>query len=297
MLLTLLVTLMLVLQAPGSTLQPDPPMRCAACDAWNEPLPPFKVFGNTYFVGTGGLSSVLITSDSGHILLDGGLTQSAALIDANIRQLGFDPADIRLIAASHEHYDHVGGIAALQRLSGAEVVHSEAGVRALRRGLPNDDDPQIAFGREANAFPAVSSVRAVADGEVVRVGPLAITAHYTPGHTPGSTSWSWRSCEGDRCVDIVYADSLNPVSSDDFRFSGGNGRPGIEDSFRASIAKVASLPCDIVISVHPGFTNLTQKLAARAAGASPDPFIDGGCGQYAADAARRLDERLARERR
>ena len=163
MLLTLLVTLMLVLQAPGSTLQPDPPMRCAACDAWNEPLPPFKVFGNTYFVGTGGLSSVLITSDSGHILLDGGLTQSAALIDANIRQLGFDPADIRLIAASHEHYDHVGGIATLQRLSGAEVVHSEAGARALRRGLPNDDDPQIAFGREANAFPAVSSVRAVAD--------------------------------------------------------------------------------------------------------------------------------------
>src|SRR5690606_35918034 len=106
---------------------------------------------------------------------------------------------------------------------------------------------------------------------------------------PGSTSWSWRSCEGERCVDIVYADSLNPVSSDGFRFSGGPGVPSRSASFRASINKVAVLPCDIVISVHPAFTDLAGKLSRRLAGDSPDPFIDRGCGRYAADAGRRLD--------
>ena len=294
MTLTLLLALTLATQAAAS-LQPDPPMTCASCDDWNQPQPPFRVFGNTYYVDTAGLSSILITSDAGHILLDGGLSQSAALIDASIRELGFRTEDVRIIAASHEHYDHVGGIAALQRVSGAEVVHSEAGARALRRGLPNDDDPQIGFGRDANAFPAIDNVRAVQDGEVVRVGPIAVTAHYTPGHTPGSTSWSWQSCDGDRCVDIVYADSLNAISSDGFRFSGGPGVPGRSASFRASINRIGALPCDIVISVHPGFTNLAGKLKQRLQNPASDPFIDRGCSAYAGDAGRRLDVRLAQE--
>lgn len=281
----------------SSTFQPDPPMACSACDEWNAPHEPFKVFGNTYYVGTAGLSAVLITSDDGLILLDGGLPQSAALIDANIRALGFRTEDIRLIAASHEHYDHVGGIAALQRASGAEVVHSLEGAKALAAGEPNPDDPQFAFGREANAYPAVKDVRVATDGETLRVGPLEITAHRTPAHTPGSTTWSWRSCDAGTCVDIVYADSLNAVSAPGFRFSGGPGLPSRSAEFRASIAKVASLPCDIVISVHPGFTDLDGKLKRRAAQTGTDPFIDQGCRAYAADAAKRLDARIAEETR
>ena len=129
--------------------------------------------------------------DKGHILLDGGLPQSAALIDDNIRALGFRTTDVRLIVNSHAHFDHAGGIAALQRRSGARVAASAAGARALAAGEPPADDPQYGLGRQAMAFPKVPQVQAVGDGEVLRVGALALTAHLTPGHTPGSTTWSW----------------------------------------------------------------------------------------------------------
>ena len=288
-----LMTMALALQATGA-FKADPPKECPSCAEWNSPREPFRVFGNTYYVGVGGLAALLVTSDQGHVLLDGALPQSAPLIDANIRKLGFRTEDVRLIVASHEHYDHVGGIAALQRASGAAVAHSAPGARALERGEPNPDDPQYGFGRDANGYPAVSNVRIVTDGETLRVGPLAVTAHLTPGHTPGSTTWSWQSCEGTRCLNMVYADSLNPVSHDAFRFTVNPDRLA---AFRASIAKVAALPCDIVIAVHPVFTDLAGKLARRQLRPAVDPFIDPeGCRVYAANAAKLLDARIAAAR-
>jgi metallo-beta-lactamase class B len=278
-------------------LQPDPPIACTACTEWNMPRPPFRVFGNTYYVGVAGLSAILITSDAGSILLDGGLPQSAALIDENIRALAFRPEAIRLIVNSHEHFDHAGGIAALQRLSGAAVAASGPGARALQRGGPGPDDPQYAFG-ESNRYPSVRNTRAVSDGETLTVGPLSITAHLTPGHTPGSTTWTWRSCEGPRCLDVVYADSLNPVSAPGYRFSGDATHPSLVEVFRKSIGRVEQLPCDILLSVHPGFSDMDGKLRRRGEASGADPFIDRqACRAYAADAARRLDARLEEEGR
>jgi metallo-beta-lactamase class B len=241
----------------AATLQPDPPIACASCEAWNKAVEPFKVFGNTYYVGVEGLSSVLITSGDGHILFDGALPQSAAMIDRNIRRLGLRPEDIRLIVNSHAHYDHAGGIAAFQRLSGVTVAASPSGARALEAGLPTPDDPQYI---DREAFPPVSGVRVVSDGEVLRVGALEITARLTQGHTPGSTAWTWRSCEGTRCMNVVYADSLNAVSSQGFRFTGDATRPSIVESFRRSILTVENLSCDILLTVHPGFSNVFKNL-------------------------------------
>ena len=140
----------------------------------------------------------------------------------------------------------------------------------------------------------------VKDGEAMRVGALVVTAHMTPGHTPGSTTWTWRSCEGSRCLDVVYADSLNAVSSPGFRFTGNAAHPGIEAAFRRSIATAAALPCDILLTVHPAFAGLHEKLGRRhqATPGASDPFVDPeACRRYAADAARRLDERVAEEKR
>ena len=203
--LSLLVLAAAFTQAP-QPFKADPPMVCAACEEWNQPRAPFKIYGNSYYVGSGGLSAILVTSPGGHILLDGGLPQTAPMIDAGIRKLGFRAEDIRVIVNSHAHYDHAGGIAALRRASGAIVAASPSGARALEQGGPTTDDPQYAFGPKANDYPPVGKVKVVADGEVIRAGSVAITAHFTPGHTPGSTSWTWRSCEGDRCLDMVYAD-------------------------------------------------------------------------------------------
>jgi metallo-beta-lactamase class B len=295
----ILVSLLVpVAVADGRTapLNADPAKKCESCAAWNAVQEPFRVFGNTYYVGVAGLSSVLVASEKGLILLDGGLPQSAPLIDESIRKLGFRTEDLRLIVNSHAHFDHAGGIAALQRASGAIVAASASGTWAIERGEPPADDPQHAFGKDANAFPCVKDVKVVADGETLHVGELAVTAHLTPGHTPGSTTWTWRSCEGSRCLQIVYADSLNSVSAPGFRFTGDSRRPSIEAAFRRSIFTVGSLPCDILLTVHPSFAGMEDKLRRRREQPGSEPFVDpSACRMYAEDAAKRLDRRIAEE--
>jgi metallo-beta-lactamase class B len=272
----------------------DAPIDCPACEAWNVPHEPFRIFGNTYYVGTAELAAILIAGDDGLVLLDAALPQSAPLIDRNIAALDFAAADVRLIVNSHPHFDHAGGIAALQRASGAAVAASPSAAEALRAGTPTADDPQFLVPN--NGFPPVGNVRVIGNGETLRVGNVAITAHFTPGHTPGGTTWSWRACEGARCLDLVYADSLNAVSADEFRFSGGRGSPSIVDVFERAIRTVEALPCDILLTPHPGFFGMQEKLARRSAGEA-DAFVDANaCRAYASAARTRLEQRIATER-
>ena len=286
----------LLASAEQAVLRPDPPIKCDSCDEWNLPLAPFKVFGNTYYVGTAGLSALLITSDQGHILLDGGLTQSAPLVAANIVKLGFKVENIKLILNSHAHYDHAAGIAALQRASGATVVSSASGAEGFALGNAVPDDPQAGFGKAENAFPAVNNVRVVKDKDVVRVGPLAVQMHNTAGHTPGSTTWTWQSCVEGKCLNLVYADSISAIAAPGFRFTGDAKTPSRVEQFRNSIATVGELPCDIMITTHPMATDLAGKLKKRAAKPAADPFIDPqACRALAANAMKALDARVAEE--
>jgi metallo-beta-lactamase class B len=271
----------------------DPAMDCAQCAAWNVPQPAFRIFGNTYYVGTKELSAILIAGNDGLVLLDAALPQSAPLIAANIEALGFATADIELIGNSHTHYDHAGGIAAFQRASGAPVAASPRAAEALRAGKPTADDPQFTIAN--NGFPPVRSVRIIRDGETLAVGDVRVTAHFTPGHTPGGTTWAWRSCEGARCVDIVYADSLNPVSADEFRFSGNGTAPSLADSYRQTIRAVEALPCDILLSPHPGFFDMAGKRQRQEAGATDAFVAPNACRAYAESARARLEKRLADE--
>jgi len=274
----------------------DPPKVCDSCEEWNAPAEPFRVFGSTYFVGPKGLGAVLITSADGHVLLDGGLPQSAPRIDASIRALGFRTEDVKLIVNSHAHYDHAGGIAALQRRSGARVAASEAGARALEAGGPAPDDPQYAFGPGPNRFPAVASVEVVPDGGTLHVADIALTAHYTPGHTPGSTTWTWRSCEGERCLHLVYADSLTAVSAPGFRFTGDAAHASLVPTFQRSIDVVAGLPCDILLTTHPGSSSMHERLRRRGAAESAAPVVDPeACRAYAARAREGLERRVEEE--
>ena len=272
----------------------DKPVNCDNCKEWNAPVKPFNVYGNSWYVGTAGLSAVLVTSPQGHILLDGALPQSAPLIIANIQALGFRIEDVKVILNSHAHWDHAGGIAALQRASGATVMASASGALGLQSGTNGKDDPQYQANPVVHVA-KVAKVKVVGEGETVKVGPLTLTAHMTPGHTPGGTTWTWTSCEGDRCLDVVYADSLNPYASGDFTYTGKGKTPDISASFEASIAKVAALPCDIIIPVHPGTTDVLGKAARRSA--TSNPLIDANaCRAYAAEAGGLLAKRLAKER-
>ena len=264
---------------------------CSDCAAWNAEQPAVRIFGNTYFVGTRGLSAILITSPRGHVLIDAGLPESAPRVIASIRRLGFRVRDLRLILNSHAHFDHAGGIAAVQSASGATVAASPRSAAVLRAGQAQVDDPQ--FG-SVPGFPPVAAVRELADGEALTVGPIAVTAHFTPGHTPGGTTWTWRSCEGRRCLDLVYADSLTAVSADAFRFSGSRTYPDAVADFEHSIATLEALPCDILLTPHPDASALWQRLEARAT--HPGALVDrDACRRYAARAREGLSERLARE--
>lgn len=259
--------------------------------AWNRPQQPFQVFGNTYWVGTYSLGSVLVTSESGHVLIDGALPESVNQIRDHIRQIGFKIEDIKLILNTHVHYDHAGGIAELQRLSGARVAASAASAPVLKTGMPEPDDPQ--FGLLAE-FEPVRSVQVVRDGETISVGALRLTAHVTPGHTAGGTSWSWRSCEGARCLNVVYADSLSPVSNDTFRYTSSP----LLKAFEKSYATLEGLPCDILLTPHTGFSPILENLAARDAGKA-DAFIDArACKTYVAamraNLVRRVDSEHAK---
>ncbi|GAA0715976.1 subclass B3 metallo-beta-lactamase [Dokdonella soli] len=261
---------------------------------WSEPQPPFRIYGDTWYVGSRGLAAILVTSPKGHVLIDGTLPDNAQLVEANIASLGFKLADIRVILNSHAHFDHAGALAALAKDSGAQVRASAAGALALEAGGNDPDDPQYG---EASLYPAVANVVRVADGEAVRVGPLALTAHYTPGHTPGGTSWTWRSCEHGRCFDLVYADSFSAISRDGYRFTDDAAHPHRVEDFRASIATIAALPCDILITPHPELSGLPDRIAARDRGEKPDPVVDPqACKALAAKAQAGLDARLASEK-
>nr|AIA15538.1 SubclassB3_beta_lactamase [uncultured bacterium] len=259
---------------------------CADSDGWDKPGPPFRVYGGTYYVGTCGITSLLVVGPEGHTLIDSGTDAGAAVVLANIRALGFEPKDVRTILTSHEHFDHVGGMARLQAATGATIVTSAPAAAVLRSGKPAADDPQAASGHPP--FPAVTGQIVVLDGERPQlIADREFTPLFTPGHTPGAMSWTWRECEGESCKSIVYVDSLNPISAPGYRFS---DHPAMVVAFRAGIAKIAALDCDIVLAPHPGAAKLRERLLGEA------PLIDrGGCRTYAASVTERLDKRLAAE--
>lgn len=277
----------LALAGAHASSSPSAAMRAS----WTQPQAPWRIYGNTWYVGSRGLGALLITSSKGHVLIDGTLPENAAMIEGNIRALGFRMRDIKLILNSHPHADHAGAIAALARDSGAQVVAIAPAVTALRSGGDDSADPQYP---DTPKYPAVHSVQVIADGATMHVGPLALQAHATPGHTPGSTTWSWTSCEGKRCLSMVYADSLTLIAANGYRY-GDPAHPERVADFRRALRMLSALPCDVLITPHPEASDLWQRLARRDAG-HPDALRDPqACKAYAAKGQRGLDNRLAEE--
>lgn len=258
--------------------------------SWTQPQTPFRIYGNTYYVGSQGLSAVLITSPAGHVLIDGTLPENAAMIESNIRTLGFRVRDIKWILNSHAHYDHAGAIAALVHDSGAQVAASAQSAKALALGGDDPDDPQHGM---APFYPKVVKVRIVADQETVHLSSLALQMHAMPGHTPGSTGWTWRSCEGNRCLSIVYADSLTLLSTHDYRYA-DPAHPERLAGYRRTLAMLATLPCDILLTPHPR-DDFFEK-AKRIQPGRPNPLVDTqACKIYAAEGQRNLERRMQKE--
>lgn len=253
---------------------------------WNEPFEPFNVIGNVYYVGTAGVSSFLITTPQGHFLLDGILPQSTAQIVSNIAALGFDVRDVRYLLNSHAHIDHAGGLAGLQRASGATLVASAADKPVLETG-------DIGYGPSAGMrFPPVRVDRTIADGESLSLGGVTLTAHLTPGHTAGCTSWSMRVVGADgarhsaffHCSATVAGQSLVPESY-----------PGMVAAFRATFASVRNLDADVFLANHDNFFDLQEKRARQRSGDGNAFVVPGELQVFNARMEAAFEEELARQ--
>ena len=272
-------------KAPIETAGPAWARACGDSTDWDKPAPPVRIHANSYLVGTCGISAILVTGSDGHVLIDAGTEKGAEVIAANIRALGFRLKDVKYLLHSHEHFDHVGGTARLQKLTGATLVASAPAAPVLNSGVNGKDDPQAGMHKP---FAAATVGRIVKDGDEVRLGDLLLTAIATPGHTAGALSWRWESCDGGVCRTMVYADSLSPVSSDDYKFS---KHPAYLAAYRASLAKIADGRCEILLTPHPSASAMKERMTGKQA-----LFEAEGCQNYAASLTKRLDERLAKEK-
>jgi metallo-beta-lactamase class B len=257
------------------------------CAVWNVPQKPFQIVGNTFYVGPHGLSAILIAGDGGLVLIDGALAESAGQVAANIQALGFKLEDVKVILSGHVHHDHAGGIAELQRLTGATVVASSWNIGVLQRGGVDKDDPQYGDIRGVKAIGG--KVRVVKDGDEVRVGGLVVTAHETPGHTPGGMSWTWKSCEVGKCMAMVYADSVTAVAAPGYRFK---DHPAVVASFERSFRFLETTPCDVLLTAHPEAAGLWDMTAN---GTKIVTASVGECRELAASGRAGLAKRLAGE--
>jgi metallo-beta-lactamase class B len=253
-------------------------------EAWTTPGPPFRVYGNTWYVGTCGVTALLVTTPEGHVLIDTGMADAAPMILANLERLGVATADIEALLSSHEHYDHVGATAEIKRRTGARVIALDTAVRQLESGRALDIDPQLADLFDVAGFEVDQTLQ---DGQQFELGSQVFTAHATPAHTPGSTSWTWQSCERDACRTMAYADSMSTPKAGDYRFA---DHPEYVAQVRAAFARGAAMPCDILLTPHPSASRMRERFA----NGTPAPSTS-ACRDYVGAAAANFEKLLADE--
>lgn len=231
---------------------------------WTRPFPPVQIADNLFYVGTSGLSAFLFTTEAGHILIDAPLQENAHLVLENIRALGLDPVDISVHLTTHAHFDHVGGLADLLQVTGGDLLVSDA------------DAPFVASGRnfafDSDGYPPASVTRTLSDLESVRLGDLTLTAHVTPGHTPGCTSWSGSVTIAGEMQRFVLICSLSVLEQ--YRLGGDDPTySGQAADYCRSLTRLRALDADVFLGNHASFFRLREKSAARSSG-DERAFVD-----------------------
>ena len=254
----LVTTLLISLLSFG---QADPTWR-----SWNQPVEPFRIVGNIYYVGATDIASYLIVTPHGHILLDGGFVETAPMIRDNIRKLGFKVEDVKYLLNSHAHSDHAGGLAQLKQWTGAKFVVSRADAAQIARGGKGD----FAWG-DKYTFPPVKADRLIQDGDTVTVGDTVLTAHLTPGHTKGCTTWTTTAEDDGHHYHVLF---LCSISVPGYNVVNNANYPNIVDDYRHSFAYLKTLPCDVFLAAHASFFHMSEKRASQKANGMPNPFVD-----------------------
>jgi metallo-beta-lactamase class B len=257
--------------------------------AMNQPVAPFRLSDDIYYVGASDVTSFLIVTDAGLILTDGGFESTAPQIEANIKALGFDITKVKILLNSHAHFDHAGGLAALKRDSGARLLASAGDTPVLESGGARDFSDFGPIGR----FPPAKVDAALRDGQALRLGHTTLTIHLTPGHTRGCTSWSMTTHIAGVPRQVLYICSLTVLPT--YRLVNKPSYPGISGDYARSIATLRALPCDIMLASHGSFFGLNDKRTKLEAG-DRSAFVDPAtCKTYLDTADRLYRAELAKE--
>lgn len=276
-----LLAILLLAWPLAAFAQSDPTSR-----SWNQPVEPYKIAGNLYYVGASDITSYLITTPEGHILIDSGFEETVPIIRENMKKLGFKLEDVKILLTSHAHYDHVGGLATLKELTGAKLMVHEKDIPQLARG--GKGDPHLG---DQFPFRPVRADRALKDGERVSLGGTTLTAHLTPGHTRGCTTWTMKAA-GQDVVFVCSATILPGVT-----LTKNERYPGIAEDYARTFQVLKSLPCDIFLAAHAGFYDGLGKAERLRKGAEKNPFIDPeGYKAYVEKAEKRYRELLEKEK-
>lgn len=270
----------------GSALAADLPPQFAAMD---QPVAPFRISDDIYYVGASDVTSFLIVTNAGLILTDGGFPDTAAQIEGNIKTLGFDIHNVKFLMNSHAHFDHAGGLAQLKSDSGATMVASAADAPVLESGGTKDF---VDLGPIAR-FSPVKVDRHLIDGEKLTLGHMTVTIHLTPGHTRGCTSWSMTTHIDGKPEQVLFICSLTVLPN--YSLVKAPSYPGIAEDFAHSIATLRALPCDIMLASHGSFFGLKDKRAKLEAG--DKAFVDPqSCKSYIDTAEQRYNAEIAKEK-
>jgi len=235
---------------------------------WTQPFPPYRVMGNIYYVGSRGLASYLIATPKGHILINSSLQSSVPLIRESVEKLGFRFSDIKILLISHAHWDHCAGSALVKELTKAQYMVMDADVPVVESGGKTD----FQYGGSPKYLYKPAKVdRVLHDGDQVKLGDAVLTAHLTPGHTKGCTTWTMRAREDSKTYDVVIVGS--PNVNPGYKLVNNALYPQIADDFARTFRVLKSLPCDVFLGAHGNYYGMEAKFARMKAG-SPNPFID-----------------------
>jgi len=231
----------------------------------NNPFPPYKIIGNIYYVGADDVTSYLITTPQGHIVINAGYEDTVPIIEAGIRKLGFKPSDVKILLNGQAHFDHVAGLSGLRKVTGAKIWSSEREVAVLESG--GAKDPR--WGREVT-YPPVHVDHVVRDGETLRLGGVDLVAHLTPGHSIGCTTWTMKVADAGKSYDVVFVGgtTINPG----VRFLKDPTWPGIAEDYQRTFQVLHSLPCDVFLGAHGGYYGMQEKV--KRMNGPVNPFID-----------------------
>ncbi|MEW6129699.1 MAG: subclass B3 metallo-beta-lactamase [Acidobacteriota bacterium] len=234
--------------------------------SWNQPVKPFKIIGNVYYVGASDVTSFLITTSSGHILIDSGFAQTVPQIKKNIAELGFKLEDIKILLNGHAHYDHCGGLADLKAATGAKFMAMAEDAELLQSGGKGD----FYFGDKLT-FKPVTADRRLNDKDTVTLGGITLTAYHTPGHTKGCTTWTMKASEGNRSYNVVFTGS---ASVPGYSLIDTPNYPNIISDYQRTFQVLKTLSCDVFLAQHASFFKLKRKLERTANHLGGNPFID-----------------------